>query len=68
MIDCTYVGGIKPQFYKGVDEFITGYGQIEWFIHEGIVRFPYAKCRCRRVLDIESIKYHLYKDDFKLDY
>ena len=28
----------------------------------------FCKCKCRRFLDIESIKYHLYKDEFKPDY
>ena len=29
---------------------------------------PYCKCKCRRFLDIESIRYHLYKDEFKPNY
>ena len=28
----------------------------------------YAKCQCRKILDIKSIRYHLYKDGFKPDY
>ena len=61
-------GGIKPQFYEGVEEFIMDCDQIEQFICEETIRCPYAKCKCRRFLDIESIRYHLYKDGFKLDY
>ena len=28
----------------------------------------FCKCKCRRFLDIESIRYHLYKDGFKPNY
>ena len=68
MIDYTQVGGIKPQFYEGVKEFITTCGQIEQFIREGIIRCPCAKCKCRKFLDIEFIRYHSYKEGFKPDY
>ena len=68
MIDCTQVGRIKLEFYEGVEEFITACVQIEQFTHEGIVRCPCPKCKCRRFLDIESIRYHLYNDRFKFDY
>ena len=61
-------GRIKPQFYEGVKEFIIAYGQIEHFICDKTVRCPYTKCKCRRLLDIKSIRYHLYKDGFKFDY
>ena len=38
-------------------------------IHKwGKIICPYGKCRCRKYLDIEAIRYHLYKDDFKSDY
>ena len=40
----------------------------EHFTCEGISRYPYHKCKCRRFLNIESIRYHLYKDGFKPDY
>ena len=44
------------------------YVQIEQFTCEGIVSYPCRECKCRRFLDIESIRYHLYKDGFKPDY
>ena len=43
------------------------YVQIEQFTHEGIVRCPCHKYKCKIFLDIESIRYHLYKDRFKPD-
>ena len=55
MIDCTQVRGITPQFYEGVEEFMTACGQIEQFIRERTVRFPCAKCKCRRILDINPL-------------
>ena len=59
MIDCTQVGGIKPQFNERVEEFITACGQTEQCIREGKIRCSCAKCKCKRFLDIESIRYHL---------
>ena len=61
-------GRIKPEFYEGVEEFVMACVQIEQFTREGIIRCPYHKYKCRRFLDIESIRYHLFKDGFKLDY
>ena len=61
-------GGIKPEFYEGVEEFIIACVWTEQFTCEGTSRCPCRKCKCRRFLDIESIKYHLYKDEFKPNY
>ena len=60
--------GIKPEFYEGVEELIMACVLTEQFTREGISRCPCRKCKCRRSLDIESIRYHLYKDEFKPDY
>ena len=60
--------GIKPRFYEGVEEFITACVRIEQFTREETIRCSCGKCKCRRFLDLESIKYHLYKDGFKPDY
>ena len=60
--------GIKLEFYEGVEEFIMIYDRTEQFTREEISRCPYCKCKCRRFLDIEFIRYHLYKDGFKPDY
>ena len=62
------MGEIKPEFYEGVEEYITTCVQTEQFTHEGTIRCPCCKCKCRRFLDIESIRYHLYKDGFKPNY
>ena len=61
-------GGIKPEFYEGVKEFIMVCFQTEQFTHKGTPRCPCCKYKCRRHVDIEFIRYHLYKDGFKLDY
>ena len=61
-------GGIKPEFYEGVEEFIIVCVRTRQFTREGTSRCPRHKCKCRRFLDIESIRYHLYKDRFKPDY
>ena len=61
-------GWVKPKFYTNVDEFISVVCQLELFLREGIVRCPCSKCRCRNYLDIETIRYHLYKDGFGPDY
>ena len=42
--------------------------RLEQFTRKGTVRCPCRKCKCRRFLDIEPIRYHLYKDGFKPDY
>ena len=69
MIDCTRVGArLNLNFIKGVEEFVMACVQIEQFTREGIIRCPYHKYKCRRLFDIESIRYHLFKDGFKLDY
>ena len=62
------LGEIKLEFYEEAEEFIMAYVQTEQFTHEGTVRCPSHKYKCRRLLDIESIRYHLYKDEFKPDY
>ena len=41
-------GGIKPEFYKRVEEFITVCVRIEQFTHEGIVTCSCRKYKCRR--------------------
>ena len=68
MIDCTQVGGIKPQFYEGIKELIMTCVRTEQFTCERTIRCLCCKCKYRRFLDIKSIRYHLYKDRFKLDY
>ena len=60
--------GIKPKFYEGVEEFVMACVQIEQFTREWTIRCHCRKCKCTRFLDIESIRYHLYKDEFKPDY
>ena len=42
--------------------------RIKQFTREWTSRCPCRKCKCRRLLDIKSIRYHLYKDGFKHDY
>ena len=42
--------------------------QLQQFISEGKVRYSCAKCRYKRCLDIDTIRYHRYKDDFKPNY
>ena len=61
-------GGIKPEFYERVEEFITIGVRAKQFTREGIVRCSCRKCEHRRFLDIESTSYHLYKDGFKPNY
>ena len=61
-------GGIKPEFYEGVEEFIMACVRTEQFTCEGISRYHCHKCKCMRFLYIKSIRYHLYKDGFKPDY
>ena len=68
MIDCTQIERIKPEFYEGVEKFITTYIQTEQFTCEGTIRCPCRKCKCRKFLDIASIRYNIYKDKFKPDY
>ena len=56
--------GIKSEFYMGVEEFVDVTCQSQPFSNEGKVRCPCARCGCRKYLDIETIRYHLYKDGF----
>ena len=58
----------EPKFYVDVDEFISVVCQLEQFLCEQIVRCPCAKHRYRNYLNIETIRYHLYKDGFKPNY
>ena len=51
MINCTQVGGIKLEYYKGVEEFITACVRTKQFTREGTIRCPCHKCKCRRFLD-----------------
>ena len=60
-------GGIKLEFYEGVEEFIMACVRTEQFTYEGTSRCPCCKYKCRRILNIESIRYHLYTNGFKLD-
>ena len=64
------VGGIKLEFPERVEEFITACVQTEQFTREETISCPYCKCKCKCkwFLDIEPIRYHLYKNGFKLDY
>ena len=59
---------IKPKFYEGAEEFILVAYQSQQFINEGKGRCPYGKCSCRKYLNFEIIRYHLYKGGFMLDY
>ena len=59
---------IRLQFYERVYEFIRVSCQTQHFLSDEKVRCPCAKRRCRRYLDIESTRYHLYKNGFNLDY
>ena len=54
----------KPEFYVGLEEFVGVACQSQLFLSEGKVRCPCARCRCRKYLDIETIRYHLHKDGF----
>ena len=42
--------------------------QTEQFTCEGTSKCPCHKCKYRKLLDIEFIRYHLYKDGFNPDY
>ena len=60
--------GVNPKFYPSIAEFISAVCQLDQFLCELTVRYPCATYRCRNYIDIETIRYHLYKDDFKPDY
>ena len=52
----------------GVEEFIGVVCQSQPFLSEGKVRCPCGRCRYRKYLDIETIRYHLYEDKLMPDY
>ena len=61
-------GGIKPEFYAGVEQFIRVACQTVQFMNEQKVRCPCTRCKCRKYFDMDTIRYHLYKDGFMADY
>ena len=70
MYDRLHLGqvSIKLEFYVGVEEFIGVACQSQPFLSEGKVRCPCGRCRYRKYLDIETIRYHLYEDKLMPDY
>ena len=61
-------GGIKPEFYTGVEQFIGVACQTIQFMNEHKVRCPCSICRCRKYFNVDTIKFHLYKDGFMPNY
>ena len=52
--------GIKPRFYKGVEQFLSVSCQTQPFVSERKVSCTCSKCKCRKCLGIETIRYHLF--------
>ncbi|XP_052198317.1 uncharacterized protein LOC127805607 [Diospyros lotus] len=61
-------GGITPEFYAGVDEFIQLASSQESFIRLGVLKCPCMKCECLKFKPVNEVKRDLCKHGFMKGY
>ena len=59
---------LRPEFIRGVREFIQTVKTSHYCLLEGGIRCPCAKCRNMKLLGERDIKTHLYKHGFMPNY
>ncbi|XP_057718959.1 uncharacterized protein LOC130933375 isoform X2 [Arachis stenosperma] len=61
-------GGIKPEFYDKVEDFIETISKLDVVKSEGKCRCPCVKCRCTNYKELNIIKMHLWEKGFMPNY
>ncbi|KAM3200811.1 hypothetical protein P3L10_033174 [Capsicum annuum] len=70
MYNRTYLNhvGLREEYKDGVAEFIAKAMTLDDFLTVGIIRYPYWKSNCGKLLSPDLVALHLYKNGFMLNY
>ncbi|XP_019255192.1 PREDICTED: uncharacterized protein LOC109233784 [Nicotiana attenuata] len=60
--------GLRDEFIERVASFIVKAKTLDDFLIDGIIRCPYMKCKCLKLLRPDSVTVHLYKKGFMKNY